>query len=535
MRRSSTLVSVALLVALFAPAGGATWLSYGTFEPDSPDDDAWQWHCPPFEDARASPDCDLDTAPVRNRIYFNVFRRLAADTVIFNPELTETVNPNVGALQTRNDLPGAYNFGAVFGVWIDCNRDGYIGLAETAAREYHAAVINNGNDVCPDNNGKPRVSWNGEHNYNRWVTELVPIGRERDLFTPDLRTHLDPGAKIWGDRGRPGEDVPPPDDGCTTMPRRGDGRSTGGFLYTLDCRGENGFVHAYNTVASGVGLAFEDDDPRDADHPLNQRPEILFGPEDDRRAIAHVQDCDSSPLESTSGLRPVGEVNTDPTSWTLAGQANATFEENRVTGTCNTNDDAGNDLYGRYEVAPPGRRGKDAAAYNFQYDDSTRGAPPANLVLSGNSGGPGDFGVDLLGGTSEWTARVLEQSGTSLTRGRIGTDEDADGSDDGLEPAPPPRWTFYADVSDATLNRGLLRPSGDGVYGSEQCTGDTTGVSAGNWDCDKDRWNLGSSSAAWWARVHDRYRFRDADCLDGRIGETGIALSPASLSDDTCV
>ena len=135
---------VALAAMLVAPAATATWRAFGTAEPDSVlDTSTFMWSTEP---------------PVGSkRVYFNTYTTIA--TVA-----TTGINPNVAA---ASDVTGAGTgieaFGveehrAILGIWTDCNLDGYVGMAESAVREY-ASVLLPANTPCAPVSSGTATCW----------------------------------------------------------------------------------------------------------------------------------------------------------------------------------------------------------------------------------------------------------------------------------------------------------------------------------------------------------------------------------------
>lgn len=182
-------------------------------------------------------------------VYFNVAAVVGAGGTGF------VVNPNVAALETRNEPVGAETFVATLGVWADCNGDGYVGNLEGAAREYASELLFR-TDICPPSSGS-ESSWNGEHNYNGWVTELIPIGNAET--TPvDLRLYLDASAAVWGDYGRPA----PREETCG-------GGAGDSLLRILDCMAESSEAtlggSGLDVIVSGIPRIEPDGAKRSAD------------------------------------------------------------------------------------------------------------------------------------------------------------------------------------------------------------------------------------------------------------------------------
>lgn len=179
----SFLVLAALLLAN-VPSSSATWSFQGDAEPSTPyDGPAFMWGGPA-------------EAGVRGRVYFNVVTLVGSTGAGGG-----VANPNVAALGSRIAPFGAVTHEAMLGVWVDCNQDGDVGLAESAVREYSSALLTD-DSLCPPVSGSPNAWVPGAHNYNAWVSEYVPIGNGQALAT-DRRVYRDDEAMVWGDRGRP--------------------------------------------------------------------------------------------------------------------------------------------------------------------------------------------------------------------------------------------------------------------------------------------------------------------------------------------
>ena len=556
MNRTSTLTTLAVALALSVPVGTATWLSYGTYEPDTALDTAdLMWHDAP--------------GAIKNRIYFNGF------TTWGNSGANGGwINPNVGAAQTNIDLTGSVDFEAILGVWTDCNRDGYVGMAETAVREYHSALLLD-TSLCPPTSGNVAI-WQGGNNYNGWVTELIPIGNG---FTEngDRKLYRDPGALVWAEPGKP--DDPWPDPGVQCLGRkRGDSQTTGGLLWQADCQG-NGvalaagarlpIVKTINDVDAVLGLGIGmGDDPANSDSPLNQP---TFGGDESEKSAVFVQDCSAEPLLVTPDLpgddlddvvllRPVpaNPVSSDPTQATVPGTMNYTTESTwggpgDPEGDCDTTNDDGQDFYGMLEGNPdvPPYNGKDAAWDNFRFQTASRGSIPANAVRSGASGASTDLGITQLGMECS-SSQCLESTWMGdartyvtpivQTRSALNVDDPL-ASDIGADVANAQYYTFYAYTSSALDAFNLKAPGGSGVYGGPQC-GDNDEGRHNGWNCDAYWWyRLADGSEvqpdpnaqiSTYAKVHQPYNHRDVDCFDGNVGAAGIGVSPAFYGPNPC-
>lgn len=291
---------VALLVAL--PTVGAAWKGPGGEEPDT------------LLDARDGlMHLEADVADAGSRIYFDAF-----------PALPETSwNPNVAATGSAVLLPGPVEYRALLGSWKDCNRDGYVGAAESALQDYASALLPADTPCTPD------TMWNN----GGFVTEMIMIGMvdpcERadaatraqcgvDGFAPNERVVYAEGTFVWGDYGRPADPAPPE---CPLAPLpRGTTSSTGGLLRYVDCQDGRFIANAVNAVDENgnLGLRFEDpEDPRAGDSTLDQAfPVTPFGDgarpglveNGTGRPAATVWDCDAAPAaEARDPTAPPGE------------------------------------------------------------------------------------------------------------------------------------------------------------------------------------------------------------------------------------
>jgi len=301
-------LALALLLAL--PGAGAAWRAAGGLEPDTP----WDEPSLMYPDAR----------PGQN-VYFQAF--------VAAPQTSH--NPNVGLLGSRVLPAPALHHRAILGVWNDCNRDGYIGLAESAVTDYAASLLLD-ESLCP---AMPDAS-GPVHNDGRWVNELLSIGmvdpceyessasaRQScgvDAWAPNERVHYVNGTYVWGDVGHPGQ-VPRAECILAPLPDGTTG-STGGLIAWSDCQSRRGVVRAVNEADKdgSLGLRFENGtSPEESSSPLNQRfPVTLFGANgrpgllqgDTEHASARAWDCSAAPLAEANdphGYRELALV--DPT------------------------------------------------------------------------------------------------------------------------------------------------------------------------------------------------------------------------------
>src|SRR5581483_6312056 len=258
MNRTLTFTAVALAAAMLVPTGLASWGSYGGQEPDNkydlPAAGNFVWQGPPTG---------------TDQVYFNVVNGYA-------PNGPAGASPNSATLGDRVQVAGTGSYAAILGVWVDCNKDGYVGLADGALREYRADVSAAAGfpvdtDRCPVV-PEDAAHAGAIHNANNWITELIPItnvtiantnddphgvtdptGTSGGVHNPmvDYRVIVDESAKMWADRLQPvTPTAAPARDGCTqatVMFGKGQTRHTGGILDHIDCV-ESLFAPRPNTV-----------------------------------------------------------------------------------------------------------------------------------------------------------------------------------------------------------------------------------------------------------------------------------------------
>lgn len=300
--------AVALLVLLaLAPSADAAWAGPGGIEPDTPEDATHGSMWP-----------DPGTTP--GHVYFNGFLAYAQTAL----------NPNTGLVGSRI-LPGpATHHQAMLGVWLDCNRDGYVGAVESGLQEYRAELLAPRPDaLCPI--GSP-------HNDGLWVSELLGIGMvdpcERtpeapscdgvDAFAPNERALYLDGTTVWADEGGP-DDAPRGTCAVAPLPR-GTTSGSGLLLRYADCHSGHAVARSVNAIDAdgGLGLAFDDPTkPHESDSALNRPfPANLFGGsgrdgllERDAAPTASVWDCSArkGTADVTLPLVPDEAVVTDPT------------------------------------------------------------------------------------------------------------------------------------------------------------------------------------------------------------------------------
>ena len=505
-----------IVLALAAPSAAATWYVAGTFEPDtSYDSPQWMFAAPPPAGVAA--------------IYLN-------GVTVTKGSIG--VTPNVGLLETRNEAPVSESYFVFFGVWNDCNGDGYIGAAEQALREYPAALLAS-TASCPPSTGLSSTWTAGAHNYNGWVSEFVWLARGGN----GQRMYIDADLRVWGDYERP--DHAPKLGWCPTTPLpRGTLQSTGGLLGYAHCRLEQRGIDetgswndAMAAVGDPLGLRFEDEHDTTSG-PVGQIP--TFGTEDQSHSPAYVWDCDAAP--TTVGPVAVSAVdprlgNTDPTQWTLPAFYNHTYDGIRAVDDCDwTNDRAGGFYLNEADYNPVNPRNKTEADWNFNFaPGQNRGTPPGGTVL-----GPGPAGAPFDGGLG-WTFHPQHPGWApdNSYGGKLGPATVRASLEDGVRIADSYWVTYYAQLGQATLDRGFPRPvNTGGTYGEWQCGAHPRGIHPG-WTCDADAWYRNPDGSAYvttspLVRVGHSYDLRDVDCYDGNT-RAGVAIGVTAYGEDPCI
>ena len=300
MRRTIAIATtLTLTVVLTLPAALGDWSSLGGFEPDTLLDvnGPWMW-----------PDANQEA---KAKVYLNV--------VPSNPDLA--VNPNVGLLGSRFMPAGKLGFEAFYGVWVDCNKDGYIGHAETALFEYRGELLLD-DSLCPLNSPHRYADANVvAHN---WVSELLWISppggadgnRDGVRDGRDGRSYHDVNARVWGDFGVPGDTMggefcPPVGAVDVTLFMEFDGaprgtyHRTGLLLNYIDCYLNHRGFDAAQAALAPLGLGFDEQHRQDKDfdqegHPLNV--DTLGEPEHEDTMLS-VWDCSGPADRVRTGQR----------------------------------------------------------------------------------------------------------------------------------------------------------------------------------------------------------------------------------------
>lgn len=538
-----TVLAVALVVALSLPAAQAGWSGAGNAEPDTRED---------REEGRMWP--DPDTLGQR-KVYFSGYAAVPPTSF----------HPNVGALGTRIPVAPVSHHQALLGVWLDCDRDGYMGRAEGALREYRAALLP-ADHVCPI----------GPHNDGLWVAELLMLGgpdpcERKDaayraarctnpregpgvdpVFVPNPHVLYAQGVRVWADVGGPGDTAGSP---CAITPQpRGTTAGTGYLAAAADCHAQ---TLAGRSVVATIDTALATADPDDAtglrfgdaSRPwaspsrLNVHfPVNLYGNPQTGKSGLLEQDAAEGPalvVDCDTGSARLA----DPTAswWDAAAGAYDAALGDCDPRTQNRVDDTHGAL--ALERDLPSRGAKARASLYFVFNDGSRGSgnDALDAVLGRNAPQDGGVGYDRSlnnpadptnhGGPS-WDAHTRSVSDPRIVR------ED-------LAPAPPPRITYYASIPAlAQSDHHLKLPSADPLtYGEPACSfiiGE--GVPDRNgWVCDPTRWyrtDTGEDAMPYTAegpqggerlapRVGDRYHLLDVDCYDGQVTQgihAGYAL-----------
>ena len=552
-----TTLVLLITLALATPMAAANWTYRGNNEPDTAYDDATYMFLEP------------DASAPGHKVYFNGFGRVARET---------HYNPNVGALGTRIQPP-VTAMSAMLGFWKDCNNDGYVGLAETAALEYRAELLSalGGTGICPP--ATPTTSQSiYPYNDGTWVRELIWIGPKSlgAIGAPsgNPTNYYADGTGVWGDWGLPGA---PPVLVCNGAANAG-ARSTGAILDLVDCQTYYTTVRTLNDVdpeGNTVG-GWETEDIDNSDSPANvDNPAYvyLYGPaepeghqdegdyrgysggflgrdtdENDRRQrMVTVVDCDTNTVDTSPEVNQPGDVN-DPSTYPSAYESlNDTFEVATQSGSDRCAQNSSSDEGFPYQVVHPEQytenvfadQGRLEVDFPFEFSVGSR-----NVVPGGRCSATQGYQATLLGycppadlGTAaerdDFAIGPAWRTNAQINTYSISTREQLQGEEPDFG-----GWyfTFYARLGDAVFSLpGASAPrSVPSTYGAEACGLATSGVIKG-WNCDPAAWqarcadpNLPTLPAQCY-RVGFKYHARDVDCWDNTVVR-GVGLH-AGLSD----
>lgn len=551
----SIFVAILALVFVASPALGA-WSVKGTTEPDTKldVDDGWMHK---FPDTRLS-----QTA---RYVYLNGF--VGAYSPLAASPAGESTSPNLAAQKTAF-MPYSYYFNAVFGVWKDCNLDGYIGFGDQGLMEYRADLLALGAHVCPPAStptngvlGRPPMNWFPSHNDGEWVRELLPISWvpwDAAILVGDPNPYNvnDNGSRVWADVGLP-SDVGGASATCGYTPY-GFSRSTGGTLRWLDCFAAWRITDNYNAAIAAAGgdglgagkLSFSDK-PRNQEQSasvLNQKNP--WGDESDGTMV-ETWDCSAQPttIAKVSDTTKVNvsspRVPQPQSGGSLAGTANSTASGFDECDRSSAND--GNTHVGQAAGAGP---------YGVESGRSVGSGQPktqTDVLLPQETIRPnGAFSRLGRATPSDLGARVSSDDGFWRAPGRTGF---AAVRADLAKPLASTNHTYYAYVSPAAIaGYGLTLPKGTTTdqYGKTACG--SIGIGQGivkGWDCDPSHWWTDTSGADLRPRssrlaesgdgqllniqVGSPYNMRDIDCYDFQLSpvrETGVLTS---LSANPCI
>lgn len=321
MKRVTLLVLFAVLI-MAVPTGLAEWKGRGFYEPDTLVDRTSGFMFP-----------NADTSVSGEKVYFSAYVGY----------YVATVNQNIGTLGS-NIAPYPSNIHFMLGTWKDCNKDGYVGQAETALLEYRSELLMLDSSMCPPKATPSPIpsNWFPSHNDGQWVREFLWIGPDHvlpdtgnsgcydhpttaDCVRDENNTNpfniADESARVWADWGLPADSATA---SCPVNPRpRGTYQSTGGLLRYVDCPTSwriTGAVNGAVATANDAGvtaldaLSFSDaaqNRPDESASLLNQKNP--YGQPSDA-AFVEAWDCNADPLlvEDETGM--THQVVTDPTS-----------------------------------------------------------------------------------------------------------------------------------------------------------------------------------------------------------------------------
>lgn len=464
--------------------------------------------------------------------------------------------------------PTAIRLGAVFGVWRDCDGDGYIGSrlagSHGAFGAYPRALALQPIDeaVCP-----PGSIWNptdaATNSPNGLIDEFRAIGPRDPLGEcpecgegerPDPDDLYEPASRVWADWGAPGGPHSRYDGAAGGLPEGTMHDSNGALAYAdalLIGRLSETLGPTWRTIPT-IGACPED--PRLLTGstigissyqvgtcglwPLWQvervlgpsgedQPESLlrlWGSEEDTNGDGAA--CNDQ-LDLALGDRRVAidrlapRISREPAT---RGSVRGTVSDaHRATGGLTFDGSCGDGTTTpafpeseQDSIETTHRRPSDTLVHRFDVRSEALAEygfanSPPDLgvgVVSGPASLVGDNGGGWVGSTA-WVARPPRVGWAWTTNSAV---------------------TFYADASSESLakhNYGLspVFPSRGGFrYGTDACTTILTGppaVNALGWDCSHSSWLAKRAADGAPSRpvLGDSYRLRDVDCYDNEIGD----------------
>ena len=519
-----------MVVSLTLPLAGATWYNDGQYEPDTTFDQSggYMW---------ANPDTDVNG----QKVYFSAWAALG-------PSGTA---PNTGLTGSRIYPAPAINYHAYLGIWKDCNRDNYIGTADSALIAYPAALPGVDPGICPPGSAFNLDGWIHEF---RWIAPTDHLGNDtrQALFVPP-GTVNDTEARIWHELNLPGFQA---GNTCPINPLpAGTTASTGGMIDYADCfigqRVRNSVNAADPNDALGLNFGQR---PQASDSLLNQQlPHLWHDPyhpdstgiyeRDSEDAAFTTFDCS----QQSEVALPTGQlIVSDPTGGELPSQVadeNGTIltvgDEDGVIfrsgtpapavhnpqgsyydGINNTwnsdcpDDGSGSFTYANVEGQHGGTDGGETgrAKHDTSFVFTNYGLNPhaldddQNACIFDEEGTDEDVPAgceDIDSGTDGTIpAGTPKDGGLTAQRGPLGLVGWGPGwrgttnwvttpqsvNRNTLQPQGPAFSTFYATVGAATFATGAITPASTaGIYGKEWCGSATTGIVKG-FDCDPDHW-----------------------------------------------
>jgi hypothetical protein len=458
-----------------------------------------------------------------------------------------TMNPNSGV--AGSSFTTTLQFAAaLFGVWKDCNRDGYVGLADQGLMEYRTTLLDAtfGESICPSQQtppgpqGLPPLNWFPSHNDGTWVREYLAFS----FNTPSLEVQdtnpwdvnlLGPTA-LWYDDGLPGPTSGGPT--CWIYPQPvGTFRSTGGALAFADCFNGYQVTHAFDQAADGNNatkpLSFSD--VPDGQQGKSRSLLNVANPwgSENGASDAEVWDC-SKPQPVHEAITQTDDVNVSapkvPPSVATGGTVGGTMNDfGSGFDQCVRNNQPANTWIGGVPtgvvlaivLAGQLHEGSDLADLPY----ATEGTVDATAKMATSNMGPGSGGiymdqrpfVPVSGVTGKSTppdmgVRPVDDDG--IWQGGAVRAGNGFLNEYSLPPSfvPVQYETYYAYVDPTTVTTyGLSLPAGTKTasYGAEAC-GSAIGGIVNGWDCNSADWTSGT-------RVGDPYNLRDVDCYDNSV------------------
>jgi len=541
-------VSAVLVVLLLSPGAAASWSGMGSYEPSTR-----------VDETSGRMFLGADTSPVKDgvrKVYFNAFAA----------EQPTSLNPNLGTTQSRMELEPNVHYNALFGVWKDCNADGYVGLGDNALIEYRSELLLD-THICP------RQTSGIAFNDGQWVNELLmlaqpdpcvwqsPIPRDcstGEAFRMDSRVIYVNDTAVWGDLGKPAEDLTTKECSIRPLPR-GTTSGTGALVGYADCYAEHDLVTAFDNVdrvvdpTNSLGLYFEDpDSPQSSTSRLNVHfPVNLYGNpttghagviEQDAHDDAFTMwDCAPNTAPDYEELRldpfhptPTRTLNPQVHDPTGSYWDSAIGLEEAVQGDCDPR--TNNTLRANYrnielesqhtsDSSQP--RSRTDIVFFFTDPGQGTGDGPTDDSL-GTTTTPRDLG---LGHARNSTGPMWTAASTYVARGPLLLRANAKTPVRGAS-----YETFYARVSPSDILRlGLVLPNpAPATYGQGAC-GSAIGPgmpSARGWVCDPTLWwrsTEGNDVRPCYSGGPEKgaqpvgqvvgtyYQMLDLDCVDGRV------------------